>query len=186
MRDLVVHQGPALTPPLPSRTPLLPLPALLPCAHPLPQLYTEMMELGVQENVVSMTALLKALGGAPGMAQECVRLFKRMQHGPARCAVEGGGGRVKGLVGWLVCFLSSMHVEHLHLHSLQSSICHVTSAVCLQGAPQPGHLPHRDLGAAGAGRAGRGVAPVPAHAPPLPRGQQRVRGPHGGGRWGCK
>ena len=63
------------------------LPACLPaCLLAWLQLYSEMRELGVQENVVAMTALLKAVGSTPGpdMAQECSRLFKRMSRGPSR------------------------------------------------------------------------------------------------------
>jgi pentatricopeptide repeat domain-containing protein 1 len=43
-----------------------------------------MLELRVQENVVALTALIKAVGGTPGMAEECHRLFRRMATGPAR------------------------------------------------------------------------------------------------------
>ncbi|KAI3438000.1 hypothetical protein D9Q98_000443 [Chlorella vulgaris] len=48
------------------------------------QLHNEMLELRVQENVVALTALIKAVGGTPGMAEECHRLFRRMATGPAR------------------------------------------------------------------------------------------------------
>lgn len=50
------------------------------------QLYAEMRQLGVQETVVCMTLLLKAVGSSPGpgMAQECLRIFRRMCRGPAR------------------------------------------------------------------------------------------------------
>ena len=56
-----------------------------PC--PLPtaaQLHQEMQGLGVQENVVALTALAKALGATPGMAPDLLRLLRRMQRGPAR------------------------------------------------------------------------------------------------------
>ena len=41
----------------------------------------------VPQNVVALTALLKAVGSTPGpaMARECTRIFRRMMHGPARC-----------------------------------------------------------------------------------------------------
>ena len=56
-------------------------------------LNAEMREAGVPENMVAMTALLKAVGATPGpgMAQEVARLFRRMARGPARC-----GGRLPG------------------------------------------------------------------------------------------
>lgn len=55
-------------------------------APPAVQLYAEMRQLGVQETVVCMTLLLKAVGSSPGpgMAQECLRIFRRMCRGPAR------------------------------------------------------------------------------------------------------
>jgi len=51
-----------------------------------PQLYKEMQRRKVPQNVVALTALLKAVGSTPGpaMARECTRIFRRMMHGPAR------------------------------------------------------------------------------------------------------
>ncbi|PRW57431.1 pentatricopeptide repeat-containing chloroplastic [Chlorella sorokiniana] len=50
------------------------------------QLHKEMHRRKVPENVVAMTALLKAVGSTPGptMARECTRIFRRMMRGPAR------------------------------------------------------------------------------------------------------
>lgn len=58
-----------------------------PCACPAPQLFKEMQRRKVPENVVALTALLKAVGSTPGpnMASQCMRIFRRMVHGPARC-----------------------------------------------------------------------------------------------------
>lgn len=43
-----------------------------------------MLGAGVQENVIALTALAKALGATPGMAPDLLRIFRRMQRGPAR------------------------------------------------------------------------------------------------------
>ena len=80
--------------PPPLRT-LPRLPCLLAC---FTQLYKEMQRRKVSENVVALTALLKAVGSTPGpgMARECTRIFRRMMRGPARCGsglcVAGTGG----------------------------------------------------------------------------------------------
>lgn len=54
----------------------------------------------MSENVVALTALLKAVGSTPGpaMARECTRIFRRMMRGPARCGVWSvwvGPGRTR-------------------------------------------------------------------------------------------
>lgn len=145
---------------LDSATPARPSPLPTPTPAPLsfPQLYDEMMELKVQENVVAMTALIKAVGCTPGMAAECSRLFKRMSYGPARWGALGSGTPAAALPGWLAGWLTPA----------------IPGPGALQGEAQPGHIPHRDRGAARAGGAGGGAARVPGHAPPVPRRQQRV------------
>ena len=47
------------------------------------QLAEEMEAEGVQANVVSMTALIRALGSS-GLVEECMGCFRRMVWGPAR------------------------------------------------------------------------------------------------------
>jgi pentatricopeptide repeat protein len=49
-----------------------------------------MRALGVAENVVVLTALIKAVGATPGLQDECARLFRRMCRGPARVKPNRG------------------------------------------------------------------------------------------------